>query len=69
MTTKPDDVAKQLYEALTRYVDVENPFLSDEDSCECRNGDGRDDDGKVCCHIQAARALRAYDDKRASKKL
>lgn len=46
-----------LLEALERMADA-SPFYSDAEVCECGpNGDGRDEDGNICEHIQARRAI------------
>lgn len=47
-----------LLAALKRLLDERNPFVTDVDSCECgENGDGHDEHGNVCEHIQATRAI------------
>ncbi len=48
----------ELLAALKRLLEECNPFVSDVDSCECgENGNGIDDAGNVCEHIQACRAI------------
>lgn len=52
------DAAPDLLAALERLMEESNPFMTDTESCECgENGNGRDDDGNVCEHIQAQRAI------------
>lgn len=47
-----------LLAALKRLMDERNPFVSDTENCECGEcGDGHDNDGNVCEHIQANRAI------------
>lgn len=51
--------APDLLAALERLLEETNPFVSDTASCECgENGNGMDDAGNVCEHIQAQRAIR-----------
>lgn len=50
--------APDLLSALQRLMEESCPFVVDVDSCECGlNGNGVDDDGNVCEHIQAYRAI------------
>lgn len=51
--------APELLEALLRLLDDECvQFASDAETCECGpNGNGADDAGNVCGHIQARRAI------------
>lgn len=49
----------ELLKALVRLVEDESPFTSDADRCECGpNGNGHNDDGTVCAHIEAQRAIK-----------
>lgn len=51
------DAAADLLAALLHLVS-ETPFMSDDSSCECGEyGNGFDDEGKPCEHIQAWRAI------------
>lgn len=53
----------RLVAALERLVD-DCPFDCNTDTCECgENGNGRDDDGNICNHIQARRALAIAKEK------
>lgn len=55
--------APDLLAALERLLEECNPFMTDTESCECgENGNGRDDDGNVCEHIQAKRAIAKAKD-------
>lgn len=50
--------APDLLAALVRLLDEQCPFTCDTDDCDCgEHGNGRDDAGNVCAHIQAARAI------------
>lgn len=50
-------IREELTAALERMLD-ECPYHCDTDECECgENGDGFDDAGQPCEHIQARRAL------------
>ena len=45
--------APDLLAAIERLLDEESPFITDIDSCEC----GTAENGSVCAHMQAARAI------------
>lgn len=45
--------APDLLEALKLLFDESSPFITDADSCEC----GDSEDGAVCCHMLAFRAI------------
>lgn len=48
----------ELLAALKRLLDEQSAFVTDTDGCECgENGNGFDDAGQPCAHIQAMRAI------------
>ena len=55
--------APVMYAACVRLIE-ECPFICDADSCECgENGNGFDNDGNPCEHIQACRAIALAEGK------